>query len=234
MKLVLKKRPKNPILIEGFPGFGMVGAIASEYLIQNLNTEQIGSIQVEEAPAMVAVHDAKLIDPFSIHYDKKNNLVIVHAVTMAQGVEWKLGDVIMDVVKQLGVKEIVSLEGLGTNAESSEVFYYSTSPASRKQLDKLKYKPLDEGIILGLTASLLIKHQSTPVTCIFAETHSQMPDSRAAAKLVEAVDSYLGLKVDTKPLLVMADVFEKKLKTIMQQTQIASDQRDRKQMDYVG
>ena len=36
MRIILKKKPKNPVLIEGFPGFGLVGTITTEYLINEL------------------------------------------------------------------------------------------------------------------------------------------------------------------------------------------------------
>ncbi|MBW2989975.1 PAC2 family protein, partial [Candidatus Woesearchaeota archaeon] len=42
MQIKLWKKPKNPIIIEGFPGFGLVGTIASEFLIDHLKTELIG------------------------------------------------------------------------------------------------------------------------------------------------------------------------------------------------
>jgi len=31
MKIILDKKPKNPIIIEGFPGFGLVSTIACEF-----------------------------------------------------------------------------------------------------------------------------------------------------------------------------------------------------------
>ena len=44
MKIELSKKPKNCTLIEGFPGFGLVGTIATEYLLEHLQTEKIGKI----------------------------------------------------------------------------------------------------------------------------------------------------------------------------------------------
>ena len=56
MKIVLKKRPNRPTIIEGFPGFGLVGTIAVEYLLDHLDVEPIGRIEIEESPPMVANH----------------------------------------------------------------------------------------------------------------------------------------------------------------------------------
>ena len=34
---------KNPILVEGFPGLGMVGSIATQYLNTTIKNEKIGT-----------------------------------------------------------------------------------------------------------------------------------------------------------------------------------------------
>ena len=44
MELILKKTPKNATIIEGFPGFGLVGTITTEFLLNNLETEEIEKI----------------------------------------------------------------------------------------------------------------------------------------------------------------------------------------------
>ena len=66
MKIKLIKKPKNPIIMEGFPGFGLVGTIACEFLIDHLNTELIGKVLLEDEPAIVAIHKGKIIEPLSI------------------------------------------------------------------------------------------------------------------------------------------------------------------------
>ena len=71
-------------------------------------------------------------------------------------------------------------------------------------------------------------------TSFFAETHSQLPDSKAAAKIIEILDKYLGLEVDYKPLLDTAKKFEEKIKDIITQSQNVTAERDRKAMSYVG
>ena len=71
MKVVLKKKPKNPIIIDGFPGFGLVGTIATEFLLDHLKTEKIGKIWISELPAMVAIHEGKVVEPIGIFYSKK-------------------------------------------------------------------------------------------------------------------------------------------------------------------
>jgi len=235
MEIKLTKKPKNPIIIEGFPGFGLVGTIASEFLIDHLKTELIGKILFDEMPAMVAIHDNKVVEPLGIFYDKKYNLVILHAVTASQGFEWKLADALVKIANQLGAKEIVSLEGVGSSEEVKEcrAFYYTNNPKKEDMLKKDGMTPLREGIIMGVTGALLVKSE-LPLTCIFAEAHTNLPDSKAAAKIIEKLDKYLGLNVDYGPLLKQAEKFEGKVRGILEKSQEAKELGEEKRMSYVG
>ncbi|MBD3354474.1 hypothetical protein GF361_00635 [Candidatus Woesearchaeota archaeon] len=237
MEIKLKKKPKNPILIEGFPGFGLVGTIASEFLIDHLDTEQIGSLWLEELPPMVAVHEGKVVDPIGIFYNKKHNIVIVHGVTGISGLEWKITNAVVKIAEQLNAKEIISLEGIGSPEQAAEAktYFYSSDKKKAKKLEDAGCEQLKEGIIMGTTGIMLLKSEKNrPITSIFAETHSKLPDSKASAEVIKVVDSYLGLKVDPKPLLKQAEKFEDKLKELMKKSKGLSKEQKKKKLSYVG
>ncbi len=248
MELTLTKKPKNPIVIEGFPGFGLVGTIATEFLLEHLQTEHIGHIWFEEMPATVAIHKNKLIDPISINYNKKHNIVIIHAVTNPVGIEWKAADAVLEICEKLGTKQLITIEGVGTAIPQPKeealkkvidgkggkgVFYYANDTTLKKQLDKAKVAPLGEGIIVGVTSSILLKTK-IPTAAIFAETAIGLPDSKAAARVIEVLDKMFGLGVDPKPLIKQAEQFEEKLKSLMAQVQTASKDTEKKQVGYIG
>ena len=236
MTIELKKRPSKPIIIEGFPGFGLIGTITTEFLLEHLETEQIGRILLEDTPAMVAIHENKLIEPLGIFYNKKYNIVIVHALNAPHGKEWKIAEYIADLAKQLNAKEIISIEGVGSSEEidNTRTFYFSNHTEAVHKFRNLKIDPLEEGIIMGVTSALLLKVDKTPMSCVFAETHTQLPDSKAAAKVIEVLDKYLGLQVDPQPLLETAQKFEEKVKKILTSGVQAAKMNDAKQMSYVG
>lgn len=235
MKVELLKKVENVTLVEGFPGFGLVGTIATEYLLQHLDFEFIGKFWLEELPATVVIHEGNLVHPIGIYYNKKHNLVLVHAITGTDGTEWLLADVVAEIAEQVKAKEILTLEGVGTATEVEEPssFFYTNSKDAKKKLKESKIKPLNEGIIMGVTAALLLKTKK-PITAFFADTHSNLPDSRAAAKIIEALDFYLGMDVKTEPLLETAEKFEEKLKGLLSQSEQAKDQIKKKQLSYVG
>lgn len=233
--ILLWKKPKNVKIIEGFPGFGLVATIATGYLIEHLKCEQIGSLYFEETMPTLAIHKNKTIDPIGIYYSKQKNLIIIHAITNAAGIEWKAAEAVLNIAKQLNAKEIISLEGVGSSEKSDRGFHYTENQIASKKLKKIGIKELGEGIIVGVTSALMLrlKTEKIPMTCLFAEAHSQLPDSRAAAKIIEILDNYLGLKVDYKPLLKEAEEFEKKLKGIAADFGKAEKQQKKKSFGYI-
>ncbi|MCD4666465.1 PAC2 family protein [archaeon] len=233
MKLILDKKPKNPIIIEGFPGLGFIGSIATDYLIEHLKAEKIGKFESKDSVPMVAIHNSKVVEPFGIFYSKKHNIILVHALNPVTNVEWKLADAINELVKQTGAKEVISLESVASMTDTTNAYYFSNNIKNNKKLASLKVEPLKEGIILGVTGALLLS-KNLPVNCVFVETHSKLPDSKGAAKVLEILDNYLNLNVDTKPLLEKAKKFEDKLKNLMQQTKKSTEVKDKSELNYLG
>jgi len=233
MQVELNFKPKNPVVIEGFPGFGLVGTIATEFLIEHLKAKSIGRIWSDKLLPLVAIHDSKLIQPLEIFYAEKENIVILHALSNINGLEWKIGDALVELAKQLDVKEIISIEGVNSTAGTSNTFYYTTSKKAAA-FDKIGLKPLKEGIVMGVTGALMLKAEDVPLSCIFVETQSKLPDSRAAAKIIEALDKYLGLNIDYKPLIKAAEQFEGKVKGILQKGKSAVSEKQSKELNYLG
>lgn len=239
MEIILSKKPKNVILVEGFPGYGLIGTIVTEYLIDHLDSESIGSISSEDIPAMIAVHKGKIVQPIEIFYSKKFNMVFLHVVTNPSGLEWEFSEAVIKLANMLEAKEILSIEGVGSNNvydEEPRTFYYTNSEAKKKDFEKNKIEELKEGVIMGVTGLALLKasNNKQKASCIFAETHSAMPDSKAAAAVIKVMDKVFGLKVDPKPLLEEAEKFEEKLKTLMDKGKEASEIQRKKQLNYVG
>ncbi|MBU0980207.1 MAG: PAC2 family protein [Nanoarchaeota archaeon] len=230
--LKLTKQLKSPTIIVGFPGFGLVGTICTEFMLEHLAVQHVGKIWFEEMPAVIAVHKHKVIDPIGIFYNPKYNLLIIHAISGPQGLEWKIGAEIAQIAKKLTAKQVIILEGIGSQAEETHNMYYYTTHDPKK-LQAAGLKPLEEGIIMGLAGTILLQCER-PISALFAETHSELPDSKAAAGIIEAMDKLLDLKVDTKPLMELATKFEEKLKGMMARGKIAQDEMEKKQMSYVG
>ena len=235
MDIQLNAKIQNPRIILGFPGFGLVVSIAVEFLIDHLTTEKVGRMLVPEMPAMVAIHQKKVIDAISLYHDKQDNLLFVHGINAPRGLEWEAASQVEKLAVQVKAKEVISLEGVGSGDPKGQpqAYFHATDEKTASQLAGMGIKPLEEGIIIGLSAALL-STRDLPITCLFAETASELPDSKAAAEIIKVLDRYLGLEVDYKPLLVQAQKFEQKLKGLLSQSQKAQEMSEKKWMSYVG
>lgn len=229
MKIATDVLPKSPTVILGFPGFGLVGTICTEFLIDHLKAEPIGEFVYDELPPTVAIHKARLVRPMAVFYDKKNNIIILHTILNTKGHEWEIADVIIEFLKRIKAKDVITIEGVGSMSgeEDSKVYSYNSD-----KLAKLGAPPVEESIILGVTSAMMLRYPST--SAIFAGVHSQLPDSKAAAKVIQLLDKHLGLSVDYAPLLKQAEQFETKIKGIMADTAKTSDEAEKKNMSYLG
>jgi uncharacterized protein len=229
MKIVLKKIPKNPIIIEGFPGFGLVGTITTEFLLDHLKAELIGEFEYDELSPIIAIHKEKLVNPMAVWHVPSKNIVILHTILNIKGFEWEIAGKILELAKKTQAKEIIGLEGVATDEQSDEVKVYYYGDDKFKAAGVL---PVKESIIMGVSAALMLRYKK--MNCLFAAAHSQLPDSKAAAKLIEVLDKYLGLDVDYNPLLKQAQEFESQIKNMMQQSNKTLREADRKSMSYLG
>ncbi len=232
MKINLSKKPQKPIIIEGFPGFGLVGTIVTQFLTENLDCELIGEFEYDDLPALVTIHKGELLKPMAVYYSKKYNLIILQTILTMKGKEWAIADAILEMAKTLKAKEIISVEGVNAqlpleSGSQAKLFYYGND-----NLKKLNLSPIDESVVVGVTSAMMLKTKD--INCIFAETHSALPDSKAAAKVIEVLDNYLGLNVDYKPLIKQAENFEKKLQKLLKESNNAVEASDKKSLSYLG
>jgi len=233
MEIQLREKPKSPIIIEGFPGLGLIGTISTEYLIKHLNAKSIVYISSQNLSPMVAIHESKVVQPLEVYYVKNKNLIILHALADIRGMEWEIAEALVQLYKMLKAKEVISLEGiLGQNKEING--YYYSSDLKNKGIAKTKASELKEGVIMGVTAALLLKDKEMITTGLFVETHSKLPDSRAAAKIIEMLDRYLSLGVDYKPLEKAAAEFEEKLQGYVDKMRNTTKKTEEKAANYLG
>lgn len=235
MEVVLHEKPQNPIIIQGFPGFGLVGAIATEFLTEHLNAKYIGHIWLEKLAPTIAIHKGHRVNPISIYYAEEQNIVLVHGITAAKGSEWDIAKAVRQVIAELNASQLICLEGVGSqNIEKQKVLYFSSDTHFSEKLKKIGYESMQEGVVLGLSAASLVRTKSVPISCLFVETHTELPDSKGGAKLIEALSKYLDIKIDYQPLMKQAEQFEQKLRKMLSQAAEAETEQKKHQESYIG
>ena len=219
---------KGAAVVEGFPSVGLVSTLAANYLIEQLKLPRIGCITSRFLPVTSIIRDGEPNYPVRIYGDKRLVVFISEFRPPANLVQ-PIVDGILDWTRKMGCDLIISAEGLpmaetGGHPEEIHVFGVASSRRGRDLLDQKKINILNEGIITGISGVLLNEgvRQDRDVLCIIADAHESYPDARAAARIVEAIDSLLPqIELDTKPLYEEAEKMETEIKAALAKIQPA-------------
>ena len=223
---------KRPTLVIGFPGFGMAGSIALQYLVEHASPRQIGHLRLSDpSSTFLAVHQGKPIWPITAYHDEGHNLVFIHALVPLP-LDDAFGEEFFSTVGSLDPERIVVLESIGSTEEGHHAtFSYAIDDRAREGLELPG--SLSEGILLGASAELFSRYPERTLG-IFSEAHVSVPDSEAAAQLLEILNGVFGLGMDTTELRAMSKVFEQRVKQILKNSKSAKNLSEKNQMFYVG
>jgi len=205
---VVQAELKNPILVEGLPGLGMVGRIAVRYLAKSLGAERLAFLYSPHFPYYVVVSkkgDARLLrGEFRFWHNTKgdSDAVFLSGDSQAQTIEgqYEVADTILEFAKTHGVRTIISLGGF--RVETENVPKVIAAATSRILLDKAVAagaivsgpgNPVvgTAGLLLGMAH---FKH--IEALCLLSETRGYLPDPRSAKSMLDVLTKLLNIDVD--------------------------------------
>lgn len=210
---------KNPLLIEGFPGIGLIGTISASYIAEKLGMEQIGYMVSEKFPPITAVHNYEPLYPARIYKSKKHNLIVLFSEFVVPiSVVHKLAHAIVEWSMKRKIKQIISLGGIGMKGEQDTVFGIASQPQLTKMLEKNGIKLIKEGATTGVSGVMLAEcaARKVPAISLLAEAKPNYLDPKGAALVLNAVKKITGLPIDTRELVKEADTIETKIKEIIE------------------
>jgi len=220
-----KMKLRNPVLIEGLPGIGLVGKLAADHMIKELKAEKIAELYSPHFPHQVLMLKKGIMrmlkNKFYVIRGKKRDIVVlvgdVQAVTPESQFE-VCGDM-LDYFEKLGGKTIYTLGGYGVGrvVEKPRVFGSATHMSTVKELQK--YGILfgeARGSIIGAAGLLLGlgKLRGMSGACLMGETHGGYVDAKSAQAVLEVLGKILDLKMDLNKLEMRAKQSEKFMKRI--------------------
>ncbi len=212
VKETTKVKLKTPVLIEGLPGLGMVGRIATRYLIKQLNAKKLAELYSPHFPYYVLVNKKGSVRLLRGNfYFWKNNagesdLIFLTGDSQAQTIEgqYEVSSCILNFVSKLNTKLIVTVGGYRKEVKGKpEVLAVSTNPEILKKALQAKALISSSGNPIVGTAGLLLglaKFQNIDALCLLGETRGYLPDPLAAKSILEVLRRMLGIKVDISNL----------------------------------
>ena len=216
---------KDPIFIEGLPGIGNVGKLAVEHLIDSIDASKFAEIYSKDFPPQVFINPDGTIELVKNEFyywkaKRKDQRDLVLLTGDYQGLsshgQYELVEKILDIVEELGVKEMFTLGGygLGQDIEKPKVLCATTDVQLVKKMKKYgavfkKNEPGGgivgaSGLILGLG-----KIRGLEGTCFMGETPGYLVDPKSAKAVLKILMKITNIDVNLSAL-------EKKAKEIEQ------------------
>lgn len=208
----LKVELINPILVEGLPGLGSVGAIAISYVIKKLKARKFAELYSPFFPHHIIVDKDGNVNLLRAEFyflrgNGGNDLILLTGDGQAQTIngQYEMVSKILDFIQKYGVRTIVTIGGYYSAREGGKprVICASTSPELQRKVLRAGAIPSPAGNPIVGAAGLflgLARIRGIDATCLLGETTGYVPDPRAAKGVLMVLREILGLKTDLKQL----------------------------------
>ncbi|MCP1662022.1 MAG: proteasome assembly chaperone family protein [Methanocalculus sp. MSAO_Arc1] len=224
---------KGSVVMMGFPGSGLVGSIALQYMVEQLEFEHIGDITSRFFPPMSMMQKGVINAAVRI-YEKEQYTAVIADIPIHPTICYEVANGILDWLDQFDIKEIVTIAGIITNESEKRVFGVASNAESVEKIeDHAIILPM--GSISGIAASLLTECKLRKIPCIglLGETVNN-PDPRAAISAVEVLNELYELNVDTNPLLEQAEEIEATMQQFAEEVQSSEVPQKKENLPMYG
>ena len=238
LKIFSKPLPTNgAAVLMGFPGSGLVGTIALQYMVDQMEFELIGSMTSKFFPPLAMMNQGLINDPvrvYSKNDEKFNITAIVADIPIAPMICYEISNALLEWVSQYQPKEVLTIAGIITNEPEKRVFGVATTPQALTRIDQ-HTKVLPIGSISGIASSILTecKVRNIPAVGLLGETVNA-PDPRASAATMEVLNKMYNLALDVQPLIDQAVEIEQSMGKLAEEVQQSADTAPKKDLPMYG
>jgi uncharacterized protein len=199
---VKKVELNSPIIFAGFVGAGLVGSLAINHIIEELKMEEIGLMRSKYLPPSTVFMKGRLRHPFRFYANKKGTIcTIICEITLRMEGLYSLVSAILDWAEKNGSKEIVILDGIASDEHDDRAYCAAKEDLVRTMADK-DISMIPQGFITGIPGGILnecIIRKIQGIT-LLAKANRTLPDPAAASTLIEALNRFYDMKIDTSSL----------------------------------
>ncbi|MEM3364773.1 MAG: proteasome assembly chaperone family protein [Candidatus Micrarchaeia archaeon] len=206
IRIIRDMKFKNPIVVEGLPGIGLVGKIAAQHMARELKAKKIAEVYSPYFPHQVIMRKNGTIRMLRnvIYGYKKKDLEIVFLLGDVQAVtsdaQFEVTNKLLDYFESIGTKRIYTLGGYGTgrHLDTPRVLGAATHKRLIPELEK-------HGVIFGESKGTIIgaagmllglgKLRKMEGACLMGETHGAYVDANSAKELLKVLCNILDVKV---------------------------------------
>lgn len=230
----VKENYKGYYLIEGTPSPDMIATISTRYLVDTLKLTKVAYVESPSIIPVVRITKGVAEHPIRIYASKEFKILVLVADQVIDSDKvYDFVKVLIDWVKIKKITGIISIVGLMPNNNPTSIFGAANNKETMELLQKNKVPILENGLISGIGAELLILSDKVN-TCLLVANPGITTNFESAAKLLELLGKMFNFNIDAKPLeqeskKIIAAIKEKMEKAYSQQ----KEERERGQMTFV-
>ena len=204
LKWLFKPDIKEPILVEGLPGFGNIGRLTAKLLVDFCGGKRFLEFYSPYFPDYVVVDSRGVCRPpryeFYAASTQDRDLIILTGDTQPSiedvNAHYELGGKILDIAEQFGCNTIITIGGVPLQNPNREVFVAATSSRLTLELTERGALLYSKGKIMGATGILLglAKIRGWTGICLLGATSGLRADKEAALSVFRFLLKLLGLE----------------------------------------
>ncbi len=223
---IVEKRPipSEATMLVGLPDVGLVGLIATSYLITELHLEEIAYVDSDLLPPVVVLHKGLPHAPLRM-YGNQNLIAVISELAVPVPAIYSIMRKIVDWGQAKKVKRIVSMGGIPVESRQAitepQVFGAASDQELLDMLNNRGLSILNEGYIVGPQA-LGMRYsinKKVPAMAILAQSFYNYPDPEAAAMALKEFSRIFEIKVNVSKLREKGEEIRLKTRDIMKRTQ---------------
>ncbi len=199
---IKQRELKNPIIFAGFVGAGLVGPLAINHIITELKMEEIAVMRSKYLPPSTVFMRGRLRHPFRFYANDEGTVcAIICEITLRMDGLYTLVSTILDWAAQKGSKEIVILDGVASTEHDDKAYCAAEEDLVRTMADK-DISMIPQGFITGIPGGILnecLVREIQGLT-LLAKANKEAPDSSAAATLIDALNRFYEMEINTSDL----------------------------------
>ena len=199
---IKKRELKSPVIFAGFVGAGLVGPVAINHMIEKLEMDEIAVMRSKYLPPSTVFMRGRLRHPFRFYANKEGTVcAIICEITLRMDGLYSLVASILDWAATKGSKEIVILDGVAGVEHDDKAYCAAEEDLIRTMADK-DISMIPQGFITGIPGGILnecLVREIQGLT-LLAKASRDTTDSAAAITLIEALNRFYDMDIDTTDL----------------------------------
>lgn len=221
---------KNPILIEGFPGVGMIGTIAAMHLVKEWKMELVGYMDSEAFPPLCTIHNEEPLPAARIYQSKENNvLVFLSEFVIPMSAVNAVANEIILWGEDRKLSAIISLGGVGIEADKDKVFGIATTEGLKEDLREIGVTLIKEGITTGVTGLILANAyvRKFPAAALLTSSRGMDINLIGAANVLDKLGRLLHKEINTEKMKKEGEEIEERIKKLIKESKEAKKTYER-------